>query len=437
MTHFTPPAPPQTIEETGLSPTFLINLVAKAMNVGGVMTPGDIAVMLALPRSIIRHIVEEMVTLQLLESKGLASADMRSDIRYALTERGRAWALDALAASAYLGPAPVTLDAFEAQVKAQSIVNERIHRADLDRALAHLVLPEALMPQIGPAVNCGRSVLLYGESGNGKTSIAEAMGAAFRDTIWLPHAILVQHHVIQFFDQTIHLPVPDAAPAGSYDARWVACRRPVVISGGELTIAMLDLAFEPQARVYEAPMHFKATGGVFIIDDFGRQRDTPQAFLNRWITPLEKGFDILALHTGKKFTVPFDQLVVFSTNIAPEHLSDTATLRRLIYKVHVPTPTREDYVTIFRQACEDEGLPFDRAAVEAFFDATYDAQGRVPSGAHPRFILRHVKSAATFLEREPTLSPDFLNLAARNIYLQAPDGARPRPLGTAPLAMPI
>lgn len=437
MTYFTPPSPPQSVEETGLSATFLMNLVAKAMNVGGVMTPGDIAAVLMLPRPIIRTIVDEMVTLQLMESKGLASADMRSDIRYALTERGRSWALDALAASAYLGPAPVTLDAFEAQVTRQSIVNERIHRDDLDRALAHLVLPEDLMPQIGPAVNCGRSVLLYGESGNGKTSIAEAMGSAFRDTIWLPYAILVQNHVIQFFDQTIHQPVPDAAPAGLYDARWIACRRPVVISGGELTLAMLDLAFEPQARVYEAPMHFKATGGVFIIDDFGRQRDTPQAFLNRWITPLEKGFDILALHTGKKFTVPFDQLVVFSTNIAPEHLSDTATLRRLIYKVHVPTPTRADYIDIFRRACADEGLPFDRAAVEAFFDATYAAQSRVPSGAHPRFILRHVKSAATFLDRDPALTPEFLGLAARNIYMQQPDGARPRPLSVAPLAMPL
>lgn len=420
----------------GLSMAFLLNLAAKAMNVGGVMTPADIATVIALPKSIVRHIVDEMVTLRLVESKGLASSDIRSDIRYALTERGRSWALDAIATSAYLGPAPVTLEAFEAQVKAQSITNERIMRHDLDKALAHLVLPDGLMPQIGPAVNCGRSVLLYGESGNGKTSIAEAMGKAFGDVIWLPHAILVQNQVIQFFDETIHHTVPDVAQPGTVDARWEPCRRPVVISGGELTLEMLDLVFDPVSRVYEAPMHFKATGGVFIIDDFGRQRDTPQAFLNRWITPLEKGFDILALHTGKKFTVPFDQLVVFSTNTAPEHLSDAATLRRLIYKIHVPTPTREEYLTIFRQACEAEGLPFDRKAVEAFYDATYTAQGRVPSGAHPRFILRHVKSAATFLDREPHLSPEFLNLAAKNIYLEKAGGAHGRGLGAVKDTLP-
>lgn len=419
MTEISYPAPPRSLEETGLPQAFIINLITKVMNVEGTLTPGEIAETIAIPKSVTRHLIEEMVTQKLVESKGLASSDMRSDIRYALSERGRKWAADAMALSHYVGPAPVTLEEYEAQVRRQSIMRERINQQQLAKALEHLVLPHGIMAQLGPAVNSGRSVLLYGEAGNGKTSIAEAMGSAFLDTIYLPHAIFVRNQVIQFFDETIHEVVDDERSEGKLDPRWVACRRPVVKAGGELRLDMLDLIFEQQSRVYEAPMHMKATGGVFIIDDFGRQRERPQAFLNRWIGPLEKGFDILSLHTGKKFTVPFDQLVIFSTNIPPDELADNAALRRLLFKVHVPTPTREEYLQIFEQACQRNGIAFDRRALETFFDEAYIARDRVPSGAHPNFLIHHILSAAAYMDRQPGVTRDFLSLASRNLTAES------------------
>lgn len=428
------PTPPRTLEETGLPQAFVINLICKVMNVEGTLTPGEIAATIALPKSMTRHLIEEMVTQKLVESKGLASTDIRSDIRYALTERGRKWALDAMAVSHYVGPAPVTLEAFEAQVRTQSIANERIGHTRLSEALDHLVLPEGIMTQLGPAVNSGRSVLLYGEAGNGKTSIAEAMGSAFNDTIYLPYAIFVRNQVIQFFDETIHDVVEDEESEGKIDPRWIACRRPVVKAGGELRLDMLDLIFEPTSRVYEAPMHMKAIGGVFIIDDFGRQRERPQAFLNRWIGPLEKGFDILSLHTGKKFTVPFDQLVIFSTNIPPDELADNAALRRLFFKVHVPTPTRDEYIRIFEEACLRQGVPCDRHTLETFFDDLYIARDRVPSGAHPNFLIRHILSAAAYLDRPPRVTQDFLSLASRNLTAEVRAPNRPHAVHEARVA---
>jgi len=415
MTVFTPPAPPARIEDTGLSGTFLINLIVKTMTYAGTMTPAEMAEAIAIPRAITRNIVDDMVKLALIEALGLSGPDVRSEIRYALTERGRTWASDALAVSQYVGPAPVTIEAFAAQVKAQSIVHERIHRARLDTALSHLVLGDDMVPQLGPAVNSARSVLLYGEAGNGKTSIAEAMGTCFEDTIYLPYAIIVRNQIIQFHDETIHVSADYDGSAGPCDARWVPCRRPVVISGGELTLQMLDLIFEPQERVYEAPMHTKATGGVFIVDDFGRQRDTPRAFLNRWIAPLEKGFDILTLHTGKKFVIPFDQLVVFSTNKMPDELSDSAALRRLFFKIFVPSPSRADFLQIFRQESDKAGLPMDASVVAQFFDDTYGAQDLVPSGAHPGFLIKHVIAAATYMDRKLVLTRDLLDLAWKNV----------------------
>lgn len=435
MTEITYPAPPRSLEETGLPQGFVINLIAKVMNVEGTMTPGEVASTVALPKSVIRYLLEDMVTQKLVESKGLASQDMRSDIRYALSERGRKWALDAMSLSHYVGPAPVTLEEYEAQVARQSITQERIGHDRLSAALAHLVLPSGITNQLGPAVNSGKSILLFGEAGNGKTSIAEALGSAFQDTIFLPHAILVRNQVIQFFDETIHEVVEDDPSQDRLDPRWVACRRPVIKAGGELRLDMLDLIFEPQSRVYEAPMHMKATGGVFVIDDFGRQRERPQAFLNRWIGPLEKGFDILTLHTGKKFTVPFDQLVIFSTNIAPEELADSAALRRLLFKVHVPTPTREEYIRIFEEACDRRGVPFDRRTLETFFDDSYIQRDRVPSGAHPNFLIHHILSAAAYLDHPPGVTPDLLALASRNLTAEPRSAKRPVSLSEARAAV--
>ncbi len=415
--------PPRTIEETGLSESFLIGLTAKVINEIGTMTPADIAGIIKLPKLVCRQVVDLMVKQNLLESQGLETQDIKSDIRYSLTDAGRRWAAEAMLASAYIGPAPVTFESFCLQVKRQSIANEEVHRSELDRALSHLVIPPELVPQLGPAANSGRSALLYGEPGNGKTSIAEALGRCFQDTIFLPYAMMVGNQIIRFYDETLHEPaiLPEDAPR--HDQRWVPCKRPVVVAGGELTLDKLDLSFEEKSRFYEAPMHLKALGGVFILDDFGRQVSPPQEFLNRWIVPLEKNVDYMSLHTGKTFAIPFDQLVVFSSNMMPEELGDGAALRRIYFKIQVPSPTREEYLRIFSEACDRTGIQYRPDVVEPFFRQHYENEGIVTSGAHPGFLLQHVKAICRYMDRPIELTTDVMEIAWKNVAKSKRRGA--------------
>ncbi|WP_204326006.1 P-loop NTPase family protein [Sulfitobacter sediminilitoris] len=415
MSIFEYEAPPRTVEETGLSQAFLTGLFTKVLYEGGTMTPPEIGQVVKLPRIVCRQVVTEMISLNLVESQGLESDDIKSEIRYSLTDSGHKWALEAMLSSQYIGPAPVPLETFSKQIKRQTIANEEIRHDDLERALSHLVIPSQMMAQLGPAANSGRSILLYGEPGNGKTAIAEALGQSFRDTIFIPFATIVGNQIIRFFDETLH-ELADL-PEGSLplDPRWVPCRRPVLSSGGELTLEMLDFSFEKTSRFYEAPMHLKALGGVFIIDDFGRQVATTQQFFNRWIVPLEKGFDIMSLHTGKKFTIPFDQLVIFSSNMLPEELGDGASLRRVFYKIHVPSPTREDYFQIFANACNVRNIEFKSDVVKAFFESEYEQPGVVTSGAHPGFLLQHIKAICRYLGRDFELTDELLQIAWKNV----------------------
>ncbi|MFY0666077.1 MAG: hypothetical protein JXQ97_15745 [Natronospirillum sp.] len=412
---FLPPTAPRTIEETGLSDSFLVSLTAKILNEAGTMTPAEIAGVIKLPKLVCRMIIKEMIRLMLVEAQGLESDDVKSDIRYSLTDRGKFWAIDAMKVSQYIGPAPVTLEAFEAQVAQQSINHEEIHREELDDAFSHLVIPKILKAQLGPAANSGRSMLLWGDPGNGKTSLAEALGESFRDILSFPYAIIVGHQIIRFFDETLHKTGSLPESRQRYDERWVPCHRPVVVAGGELTLEMLDLQFEENSRFYEAPMHLKALGGVFVLDDFGRQVQKPQEFLNRWIVPLEKGFDILSLHTGKKFRISFDQLVVFSSNMEPTELGDDAAQRRIYFKVFVPSPTREDYLQIFKDVCEEQGLAWNQEVMDAFYDQRYEKENFITSGAHPGFLVHHIFAACRYLDREPELSTDLLDLVWRNV----------------------
>ncbi|WP_137700739.1 AAA family ATPase [Marimonas lutisalis] len=412
---FSAGVPPKTIAETGLTDSFLINLVCKIMHAGGTMTPAEISEVIKLPKIVCRQLIKQMTSLALVESQGLESENIKSDIRYSLTDLGKKWALDAMMVSQYVGPAPVTLKSFEEQIRKQSISHEVVLRDELDEAFSHLVIPDILKAQLGPAVNSGRSMLLYGEPGNGKTSLAEALGKSFLDLVSFPYAILVGNQIIRFYDETLHELADPPQDQNSSDPRWVLCHRPVVIVGGEMSLPMLDLRFDEIARFYEAPMHLKALGGVFVLDDFGRQLEPPQAYLNRWIVPLEKGFDILSLHTGKKFAVPFDQLVVFSSNLMPEELGDDAALRRIYFKIHVPSPTREDYFKIFHDVCDDLQIDWDQDVMNEFFDRKYEKARFITSGAHPRFLMSHILAACRYLERTPSLNLDLLELAWRNV----------------------
>ncbi|MBA8910217.1 AAA family ATPase [Aminobacter ciceronei] len=412
------PKIPSTIEETGLEQEILLKLLAKTLHTHGTMTASAMAWEIRLPVAVVSTLVKELQRLQLIEAKGLTGADMRGEVRYALGGRGHDYALDAMAQSQYVGPAPVTLEDFVAQIQRQSIGTERLSRNAIIAALSHLVLPESLVDTIGPAVNSARSILLYGEPGNGKTSIAEAIGKAFRDAIYLPYSFIVGGQIINFFDSAVHTPVEAQDRSSSkpiFDQRWQLCRRPLVITGGELTLDMLDLAFDAASRVYEAPVHFKATGGVFVVDDFGRQRTDPQAVLNRWIVPLERGFDQLTLNTGRKFSVPFDQLVIFSTNIEPKNLADAGALRRLYYKIEIPTPTAADYHSIFVDVCERRGIEFNLTIFEKFFTEYYLSKGATPAGHHPRYLIDFVISTCQFRGEPPYMNSTLLGAAWQNL----------------------
>lgn len=411
------PEAPLNLEETGLEPSFLLRLAAKCATERDTVTPSHLAERMKLPKMLINLLIKELVKLSYLEARGLAAEDIKSDIRYALSSKGLEYAHAAARQSEYVGPAPVSLDAFCRQIGLQSIHHECVTRERLVRSLEGLVLSPALVEKLGPAVNSGRSILLYGPPGNGKTSIAERTSELFLQTIWVPYAIEVGGYVISFYDEATHQAAHEAAtkPHPKADHRWVECRRPVIKTGGELTLDLLDLTYSPTSNVYEAPVHLKASGGVFIIDDFGRQQDRPQALINRWIVPLERGYDFLTLHTGKKFKVPFDELVVFSTNIAPRELSDEAGLRRLKYKIYVNNPSREEFIRIFESYARAVAIDLVSDDLQLFYDRKYK-DDTLASCYHPKYLLDFISSYCEFNDLPKVASLEMLDRAWGGVF---------------------
>lgn len=430
-----PPAP-ETLEETGLEPRFLLALVLKTLFVTGVETTPAVARHTALPETVADGLLQAAKEQRLVEVLGLADS-RRSIYRYALTDAGRARSLEALEQSHYVGPAPVPLDVYRAQSARQTISRDRITPESMQRALSHLVLPPGVSELLGPAANSGKSILLYGSPGNGKTSIAEALGQAFEGSIYIPHCVEVGGQIIRIFDDALHVrcdaPQPEegAADGPPADRRWVRCRRPVVVTGGELTMEMLDLSFDAVSKFYEAPIHVKANGGVFIIDDFGRQRVRSVDLVNRWILPLERRVDFLTLHTGKKLEVPFDQLVVFSTNFPPRDLIDDAGLRRIPYKFAIPEPTPEDYAAILRGVCEANRLELDAGVLPYLLERFYPATGLARSGAHPRALVEQVLDRCRFHGGAPHMSLELLHAAVRNLLVDGEPPPLPGRAGAA------
>ncbi|MCA1444793.1 AAA family ATPase [Ensifer sp. IC4062] len=408
-----PPAP-MSVEETGLELSFLLRLAAKCATEQDTVTLSHLAERMKLPKSVINLLIKELVKLAFLEARGLAGEDVRSDIRYALSTKGMEYAHTAIRQSSYIGPAPVSLDAFCRQLELQTIHHEQVTYDRLVESLKGLVLSPALVEKLGPAMNSGQSILLYGPPGNGKTSIAERTSRLFQQTIWVPYAVEVGGYVISFYDEAVHQRAT-ATPYPKSDQRWVECRRPVIKTGGELTLDLLDLAFSEGSSVYEAPLHLKASGGVFIIDDFGRQQVVPQALINRWIVPLERGYDFLTLHTGKKFKVPFDELVVFSTNIAPKDLSDEAGLRRLKYKIFVANPSRADYMQIFEAYARGVSVELPTDDLELFYDRKYG--GESPGSCyHPKYLLDFIGSYCEFNGIRKVASLEMLERAWDGVF---------------------
>ncbi len=429
-----PPSVPRLLQDTGLTSQFLLNFILKFLYIPALQTVPEISNLIKLSQRIVESLLESLKKQQLVEVTGTADNNPLI-LKYVLTGKGKERAIEVLKQSEYIGPVPVPLAAYQAQVKKQAIANEQIGADQLSRALSHLVLPEKVLRQLGPGVNSGKAMLFYGSGGNGKSCIAEALGRSFQQTIYIPYCIEVDRQIIRIFDPALHeevSPEPDAEPSEEngisgplvqFDPRWVRCRRPIVVTGGELTLNMLDLDFDSLSKYYEAPLQVKATGGVFIIDDFGRQQIQPQDLMNRWIIPLEKRVDYLTLHTGKKFEIPFDAVVIFSTNIPPEALMDAPSLRRIPYKLQIDAPSEEDYETIFRRVCKLYGLEFSKDVVSYLMDDLYNKKGVPIAAFHPKFIVEHVMAASKYEGVQPRLSLTLVKEALQNLVVSEPTEA--------------
>jgi predicted ATPase with chaperone activity len=415
-----PPPPPQTLEETGLDPDLLLQLIVKTLHYAGEATGSEIAEDLRLPYFVLDPLFQFLRAEKLIEVKGVEGIE-KGAYRYALTGLGRGRAREFLEVSFYVGPAPVPVRQYAELVRRQSVYDVHVNRETLRAALADVVASADILEHLGPAINSGHSIFLYGPSGNGKTLIAEAIGAAIAAAgdIFIPHAFEVNNHVIKVFNPVDHVPIEDASEA-SHDRRWVRCRRPTIFVGGELTLEMLDLRWNPVSKYYEAPPQVKANGGVFILDDLGRQLVRPRDLLNRWIVPLEKRVDYFTLHTGEKFPLPFDTLVIFATNLEPRELVDDAFFRRIRFKVHVANPTRSMYEEIFRRCCERRGLAYDPAIVEFLYREVYEKHGIEPRGCHPRDLIEHVVGWAKFTGSPAVLSEEAIARACRSYFALEP-----------------
>jgi hypothetical protein len=402
-----------------------MGMLLKLIYVERLETVRQYANAIKLPYHIVLDLVRMAVDRKLLMTLGSRDNSSLADLAYMFSEDGRRWALDALGRVGYAGPAPVTIEEFTYQVNLQKLTNEVVTFDRIRKATAELTFEDALIEQCGPALNSGRAMLLYGPPGNGKTSVAHCLANVFNDVIYVPYSISIEGQIIRMFDPSLHIPLDRAEVSEDdelslvrrevFDARWVPCRRPFVIAGGELTLDMLDLRYDVLGHFYEAPLHLKALGGCFVIDDFGRQLVSPTNLLNRWIVPLENRIDYLKLHTGKSFCIPFEELIIFSTNLEPEDLMDPAFLRRIPYKIEVGPPSVESYRQIFEIECAKYGFALSREAFEEIVYKLTEEKGLELAAYQPRFIVDQVVASCRFMQMPPSFEPRFINNALNNL----------------------
>ncbi|MDP3862528.1 MAG: ATPase [Phaeovulum sp.] len=420
------PVPPKNLAETGISPVMMRDLLLKTMFRTNLDTCSSIARVIALTIPVTQELVDLARSQRLLEATGTLHANSGGEMGYQLTDAGKARALDALAQSEYYGAMPVPLAAYHEQIKRQSIRNIQITRDQLTAAMGHLILPRELLDNLGPAVSSGRSILMYGPPGNGKSSISNGIRDALGDRIYIPRAVEYAGQVITVFDPIVHTAAEESVDdptslrrsGNRFDNRYVYSVRPTVITGGELSLDMLDLTYNPTARTYTAPLQMKSSGGVFIVDDLGRQAEPPQKLVNRWIVPLEENRDILSLQSGEKFEVPFDTLVIFSTNFHPNEIFDKAALRRIFFKIKIDGPCQQDFLKIFAMVARKKKMALDERTMLHLMRVKYPTIANTYANYQPVFLIDQMIAICNFEGIPIQMTPDLIDRAWANMFVR-------------------
>ena len=412
---------PKSLDDTGLSQELLVDLIAKHLLDKGTLSLAELSTAMCLPGALLETVLNFMRTEAMVEIS--PNRSNQPGLNYNLTDRGRSTALDAMLRGGYIGPAPVPLGHYSIVTRRQSIHRQKVSRDEMHHSFRDIVIKPSLLDRLGASVNSGRAIFLYGGAGTGKTYVSQRLTKLFPDLTLIPNAVAIDNQIIQLFDPLLHEVVDTEDDAEAYllekghDRRFNICKRPTVITAGELTGDMLEVMYDPGTKTYQAPLQMRANNGVFIIDDLGRQRIEPKQLFNRWIVPLEERKDYLSLASGRHFSVPFDTVLIFSTNINPLELADEAFLRRIGYKIEFTPLSAEDYERVWRDTCLEFEVDYDRDVLDYVINELHSTNNVDLLPCHPRDLIGMAVDHAQYMENERFVDIDNMRWAWRNYFV--------------------